>query len=212
VYSRDVLVCGDDRVCPISVLARDRGLRLCEVSTSSSFGRLREKTEVLSDLLDTGVVCVGVVASCGEPPRRPFKGLDVNRLARRASSRLMTLELVFISDSSLVPRTSFGLGRATSVEAVSLLSGRGLEFSLPDVSSASTIQSSVRLRHMLSAFRRNCRSIVLAAPTTDAALGEAPCEPAQPVIAAKFNASDAVASRAWYRSAFNTGLALASAE
>jgi len=207
VYSRDILVCGDGRICPISVLARESGLRLWELSTSSSSAQLREKTEeVLSVLFD-----IGVVASWGDPLRL-LKGLDPSRLARRASSRSMTRELVLISGSSLIPRTRLGLGRATSVEVVSLLPGRGLRFSLFDISSVSAIQISVRLRHMLSAFRRNCRSIVLAGPTTDAVLGEAPCDPALPVIAAKLKASDAVASKARYRFAFTTGLALASAE
>lgn len=213
MYSRDILLCGDGRICPISVLARERGLRVWELSSSPTVDLVRLKTDVTLSLpLDTGVaVCVGVVDSCGEP-LRTCKGLEPSRLARRASNRLITLELALVSGSSLAFRRSLGLGRAASVKVVSRLSCRGLKFSLSGISSVRDMQSSVRFRHMLSAFRRNCRSIALAGPTTDAAVGELPKEPALPVRAAKFKASDAAASKDRNTLGFITDFALASAE
>lgn len=62
--------------------------------------------------------------------------------------------------------------------------------------SVSAMHNSVRLLHMQSAFLRNCRSAPLGVPTTDTGLLVAPCGPVLPVVAAKFSASDAVASKA----------------
>ena len=63
-------------------------------------------------------------------------------------------------------------------------------------SSAMAIHSSVRLLHMLSAFRRICLSTPFVEVTMDAGLGEVPCGPVLPVIAANAKASNAVASNA----------------
>ena len=175
VYSRDILDCGEGLSCPISVAARDGGLSLLVVSSGSFFARLRNVTvEVLSILLPKGVtVWVGVETS-GVDSLRPYSGEEPSILVRRASSRLMTLELALASGSMLAPRRSLGSGRAASVrcavEGESLLPVRDLAFgsSGSGGSSANAMQSSVRLRHMLSAFLRSCLSIPPAGPTTDA--------------------------------------------
>jgi hypothetical protein len=65
-------------------------------------------------------------------------------------------------------------------------------------------QSSVRLRHMLSALRRSCRSNGVPAPIVEAALD---WELVFPSIADKERASEAVASRARQISLLTTGLA-----
>lgn len=76
--------------------------------------------------------------------------------------------------------------------------------SLSDFSWVKAMQSSVRLRHMLSAFLRNRRSI----PATEGTV----CEPPGVPIAAKISASDAVASNALNTPGSIKGLDLANAE
>lgn len=199
VYSRDIRDCGDGRTYPpISVAARDGGLLSLAPSTDWPLAALCRRTvEVRSNLLVTGVATWMGVPASGVDSLRALKGLEPSRLVRRASNRLMTLELVLASGSMLAPRRSLGSGKVGSlrcaVEMASLLPGRilALTKSASGVSSAKAIQSSVRLRHILSAVRRSRLSVPLTGPTT-----EAPSEPALPVMAAKFKASDAVTSNA----------------
>ena len=144
---------------------------------------------------------MGVGDSCGDSLR--IRGLEPSaRLVRRASNRLMTLELDLNSGSPLVARKDLKPCKAGSfccdAALASLLPGRLLltAISVSEVSSDNAMHSSVRLRHMLSAFLRNCLSIPLEIPAIDAVLGETPCALALPAMAANVSASDAVASRA----------------
>lgn len=113
----------------------------------------------------------------------------------------MTLELDLNSGSSLVARKDLRSSKAGSFRFAAvfanLLSGRILPTTVPvsGDSSANAMQSSVRLRHMLSAFLRNCRSIALEMPAIDAVLGETSCALALPTMAANVSASVAVASK-----------------
>lgn len=81
--------------------------------------------------------------------------------------------------------------------------------SLDDFSSERAMQSSVRLRHMLSAFRRIWRSMFWEIASADAS---SPLGCALPVMAASIRASEAVLSRAGYAFGSIKALALAKAE
>ena len=90
------------------------------LSTSSPLERLCTRVEeVLSSLFEVGVDAGVSIFVSGAEPLRPVSGLDTRRLVRRASRRLITLELVLVSGSSLAPRRSFGLGRDESIGTTS---------------------------------------------------------------------------------------------
>jgi len=127
--------------------------------------------DVLSSLLGIGgLVCVGVATSGGES----LGLLEISKLERRASRRLITLELALSSGSSFVGRRKLDSWVIVSLRCRAglpfLLLGRTLVLviSVSDLSSASATQNSAKLRHMLSALRCNCLSIPFVAPTTDA--------------------------------------------
>ncbi len=163
-------------------------------------------------------VWVGDVASIGEDSRR-LAAVKAWRLDRRASSRLIILELERASGSCVEARRDLGSSEVAlfrcSVPLASLLPGRTfvLEGLASALSSASAIHSSVRLLHILSAFRRSCRSTVLAGPMADAGLSIPVARPpVLPAIAAKVSASIAVASRTRYMLVPSKGFDLAKAE
>ena len=156
--------------------------------------------------------------SMGEDSRRVAE-VKAWRLDRRASSRLIILELDRASGSWVEARRNLGSSEAVllrcSIVVASLLPGRALVIGGPasTLSSAKAMQSSVRLLHMLSAFRRNCRSTALAEPTADAGLSVPRARPpVLPVMAAKLSASIAVASRIRYILRSSKGFDLAKAE
>lgn len=141
---------------------------------------------------------VGV--SCGDSRR--LRGLEPSaRLARRASSRSMTLELDLYCGSSLVARNDLKSCEADSFRCAAMLTSLLPTRALPTgrsvswVSSDNAMQSSVRLRHMLSALLRSRRSMPLKVPAKDAVLGETLCALEPPAMAASASASDTVASR-----------------
>ena len=177
------------------------------VCSSSSAGRRRRRAEELrSSLLFTGGVAVwfGEAVSIGEDCRWVAE-VKACRLERRASRRLIILELDRASGSWVVARRNLGSSDVAllrcSVVVASLLLGRALVVGGPAsaLSSANAIHNSVRLLHMLFAFRRDCRSTALVGPTADAGLSVPRAwPPVFPVIAAKVRASIAVASRTRY--------------
>ena len=185
------------------------------VCSSSSLGRRRSSAdEFRSNLL----VWLGGVASIGEESLRVAE-VKAWRLDRRASSRLIILELERASASWVEARRNLGSSKAAllrwPVVIASLLSGRTfvLEGPASALSSANAMHSSVRLLHMLSAFRRSCRSTAFVGPTTDAGLSVPPARPpVLPVIAANISASVAVASRTRYMLGLIKGFDLAKAE
>ena len=210
----------------ISVAARDRGLGTGSPSASSF--RLARRSVVGVRLSRRGfggseVICVGVVDS-GVGSRWPLTlfPFEACRLALLASRRLTTLELLVVRSvtSSLDSLWSAGALVPTSTSLVGAFSREGaatkpLSVGLArfsSLSSDSATQSSVRLRHMLSALRRTWRSAELDPPNTDAALCIVPCGPLYPVIAAKARASVAVASNARYTSRLTRGLHFAKVE
>ncbi len=97
-------------------------------------------------------------------------------------------------------RTREGLG--TGFGAVAVLSG---------FASDNARHSSVRLRHMLSALRRTCRSETVGPPIIDCELEIGPGWPELPIIEAMASASEAAASNALYISELRTGLVFANA-
>ncbi len=115
---------------------------------------------------------------------------------RNLGSSEAVLPLCSVVVASLPPDRTFVLGGLASA-----------------MSSANAMHSSVRLLHMLSAFRRNCRSTALAGPTADAGLSvSADRPPVLPAIAAKVSASVAVASKTRYMLGLSKGFDLARAE
>ena len=118
-----------------------------------------------------------------------------NILLRLASRRLSTLAVVLSSGSSLIARgdrcCSTLLSRFVRSKAVSLLGDRilALATSPLDLSVDKAMHSSVRLRHILSAFRFSCLSILLEVT---------PDDPLLVVILTRERASNAVASKAEY--------------
>ena len=84
-------------------------------------------------------------------------GLKLSRLARRASSRSMIRELDLTSGSSLDARSDLGAGEISIdfCTTTALSRDEGLNPASPGRCSDKIMQSSVRLRHMLSALRRS---------------------------------------------------------
>ena len=144
-----------DRVWPSSVLAREGDLLMIEVR--SSFSVRRSAEAVRSSLLAKGV---GV--SCSEALGLTL--VDACKLARRASSLLMTRELERSSGSSLTARAnlfcetaSFALDSKFCSVFTGIYSCPGLSASR--TGSARTMHRSMRLRQMFSVLRRSWRSV-----------------------------------------------------
>ena len=167
MYSRERRLWCEGR---ISVMARE-GARVVE-SSSSSWDRWRcTMLELRSSLpVVAGAAGVGVKTTSGD-----LRELSLPRpiiLLRRASRRLISLDPDLTSGSWLVSRemarSSTLLSRWWRLMMVFLLPGlpTALEVSVCEGPSDRAMQSSVRLRHMLSAFLRSCRSTVLDEPAT----------------------------------------------
>lgn len=131
---------------------------------------------------------VAAAGDTGEEPRWERAWM----LARRASKRDIAREETRVVSGSREVARKEGFSPGLMV-AVSLLVGRD-RARASELASARAIQSSVKLRHMLSAFRRTLRSMVLEPSGVESVLSEGVWVL---VIAARANASAAVVSRAW---------------
>lgn len=211
LYSFEVRRRGDVRIVETSVAALEDG-RTSESSFVSSVRLVRSMT-VGARLRRLGidgpaVDCAGVVDGCiwARFPLMPFRARMLDLLA---SNRLIALELgLAYSPGSRLDSLVYGefLASGVSKSAGSLLPERmppeplTVGVARSNLSAERAIQSSVRLRHMLIAFRRTCRSIALVPPSTEAALCMVPCSPVLPIMAANAKLSEAVASNARYTS------------
>jgi hypothetical protein len=141
--------------------------------------------------------------------------LEVKRLALRASMRVIALLGL---ERGTVPLSASILGRIWEGDSpltwtlgrrevtVAVLVRAGL--TMVGFVLHSSMQSSVRLRQMLSAFRRTCRSAADAPPKIELAECKVPCGPALPASSANAMASEAVASSVRYTDGATCCLAL----
>lgn len=152
---------------------------------------------------------VSPLASSGLPARLLlFPPCDPRMLDLRASRRLIgraaALEIPSVGPRLLLEYLRDG---DCFVEGV----GEETRLGASDLPSHNASTRSVRLRHMVSAFLRTCRSETVTPLIMDAAVMAVPCGPALPVMAASWRASAAVASSVRNRVGLSSGFAFAKA-
>jgi len=144
--------------------------------------------------------CVGVNGSWLDSRGLPYVlGPPASKLTLRASIRPMAVlglarGSVLLSGSMLCRMDGELPLICTLVRREGTAAARMAGLAMLALVSHKAMQSSVRLRQMLSALRRTCRSGIDEPLRIELAECSVPCGPALPVISANVRASDAVAS------------------